>query len=68
MVEGGGLLSKFLSVGPALHFARQRHESNKDHGRATFAKTQEARVRQEVPFLSWHSLPPLSLVSTYMVG
>lgn len=66
--EEDGLLSKALSAFAPLHFARQWCERNDDqHGLALIERL-ESRARQQVPFLSWASLLPLSLVSFYMTA
>lgn len=61
-------LSKALSVRAPLHFARRWYETSDDSKMAANVRTLEAQVQKEVPFLSWQSLLPMSLVSMYMLG
>lgn len=66
--EEKGSLSKALSMRAPLHFARQWYQKSDDLEKAGRIVQIEAQVQREVPFLSWESLFPLSLVSLYMLG
>lgn len=66
--ETDDLLDKALSICAPLHFVRQWYMTSGDCQGAEWAREQEARVQTAIPFLSWPSLLPLSLVSLYMQG
>lgn len=66
ITDGDGLLSKALSVRAPLYFARQWYETNGHFEKAAWAYEQEEQVQKEVPFVTWQSLLPLSLVSMYL--
>lgn len=66
--DADGMLSKALSVSAPLHFAHEWYETNADGERAACTKERMKRLQNEVPFLAWRSLVPLSLLSMYMNG
>ena len=66
MREADGMISKAFTVYPPLHFARQWYEKSGDYQSVAWAYEQEKQVQQEVPYLAWQSLLPLSLLSMYM--